>query len=98
MTASVKAAQSPETPKHVLQDRSAQFASFALSHGLVIRKLKPGNQIQRCATIGRLRRKDGAYHFDGERGWVTNWRVDGVVRWFSPLVAALRCRTPAPED
>lgn len=48
------------------------FDQFAMAHGLIIRDLKHGS-IMRCATDDHPHKRNGAYLFDGEWGWVQNW-------------------------
>lgn len=58
------------------------FAKFAEIHGLVIDRLFVSSKIQRCGTEDHPRSKNGAYLYDGERGWVQRWDGDGEVHWW----------------
>ena len=59
------------------------FADFARAHGLLIDRLIADGRIHRCATVGRERRKNGAYMLDRGRGWVHAWDQDGVTHYFN---------------
>lgn len=57
------------------------FVDFARAHGVVIDRLEVG-RLRRCATSGHPRRRNGAYRFDGRRGWCMAWDGDGLVHWY----------------
>lgn len=59
------------------------FSDFARAHGLLIDHLLSDGRIHRCATEGHTRRKNGAYCYDGRRGWVHCWDQDGVTHYFN---------------
>jgi len=59
------------------------FVSFAHSHGLVIDSLFPSERIKRCGTIDKPRSTNGAYFYDGQKGWVFNWAGDARVIWYN---------------
>jgi putative DNA primase/helicase len=60
-----------------------RFDTFAASHGVLLcRSLRHG-VIIRCPTEEKPRRKNGAYLWDGSRGWVCNWNQDGEIHWFN---------------
>ena len=59
-----------------------QFADFARAHGLIIRDLQAGDRIHRCATVDHPRSTNGAYFFDGRRGWVQRWDAGDEVIWW----------------
>ena len=59
-----------------------RFVDFARAHGLEIRDLYPSDKIRRCGTVDKPRSTNGAYFWDGERGWVFNWAADAKVQWF----------------
>lgn len=59
-----------------------QFIDFAHSSGLIIKDLYASDRIHRCATVEHPHKKNGAYFWDGQRGWVCNWEADGQTRWF----------------
>lgn len=58
------------------------FSDFARAHGLLIRDLHPVSRIQRCPTANKPNGKNGAWWWDGERGWVFAWDGDAQVIWF----------------
>jgi len=60
----------------------SDFHSFALAHGLQIDKLSPTDKVQRCATTDKPRSKNGAWFWDGLRGWVSDWAQGGDIHWF----------------
>lgn len=63
------------------------FFTFASSHGLAIdpTRLCASDRIQRCGTKEKPLQKNGAFFWDGERGWVWNWSGESRVQWFSDL-------------
>jgi len=60
----------------------SDFIQFARAHGVEIGDLQTGERIRRCATVEHPRSKNGAYWWDGSRGWVQAWDGDGQVHWF----------------
>lgn len=48
------------------------FMSFAAAQGLIIDRLESG-RIRRCATKEHTRKKNGAYLYAGDWGWVQSW-------------------------
>lgn len=58
------------------------FVQFAALYGLVINDLYPSTEIQRCTTEAHAHRKDGAYLWDGQRGWVQDWSVSDDRHWY----------------
>lgn len=58
------------------------FIEFAKAHGLEIKRLIPSDKIQRCPTATKPRSDNGAYVWDGQRGWVQDWATGGSVIWF----------------
>lgn len=58
------------------------FVQFARTHGVDVVDLCPSDHIQRCATLDHPRSKNGAYFWDGARGWVFNWSGEAKVQWF----------------
>lgn len=60
----------------------SDFLSFASAHGLQIDKLYPADRVQRCATVEKTRSKNGAFFWDGLRGWVSDWAQGGDLHWF----------------
>ena len=59
-----------------------EFIQFALSHGLIIKELYPSQKIRRCPTLEKPKSLNGAYLFDGEKGWVTDWGKNSKPAWF----------------
>lgn len=61
------------------------FVDFARAHGVEIdpAKLYAGERIRRCGTTDKPRSANGAYFWDGERGWVFNWASEARVQWFN---------------
>lgn len=64
-----------------------RFEDFARLHGLVIEIAYPGDKIRRCGTEDHPRSDNGAYWFDGERGWVRVWDNDGETHWWNDPAA-----------
>lgn len=60
------------------------FIAFARAHGVEIdpAKLYASERIKRCGTTEKPKGKNGAYFWDGERGWIWNWSGDARVQWF----------------
>ena len=59
-----------------------QFVDFARAHGLLIGDLYPSEKIRRCGTVDKPKSTNGAYFYDGERGWVFNWSGEARVQWY----------------
>lgn len=59
-----------------------QFAEFARAHGLLIRDLRIAEKIQRCPTVDHPRSTNGAYFFDGRRGWIQRWDAGDELIWW----------------
>ncbi len=58
------------------------FYSFAKVCGLEIRDMHPSRKIRRCPTTAHPRSDNGAYLWDGERGWCMAWDGDGEIHWY----------------
>lgn len=60
------------------------FIDFARAHGVDIdpAKLYPSERIRRCGTVDKPRSGNGAYFWDGERGWVMDWSGEARTIWF----------------
>ena len=58
------------------------FIDFARAHGVEIGDLYPSERIRRCGTTEKPRSKNGAYFWDGHRGWVFAWDGEGVTQWY----------------
>lgn len=59
------------------------FVTFAQAHGVLISDLYPGDGIRRCATEQNPRKKNGAYSWDGERGFCFAWDGEAKAQWYS---------------
>lgn len=59
------------------------FEQFAQAHGLIIKQLYPSPSIKRCGTVNKPRSTNGAYFFDGDRGWVFRWDDEATVQWWN---------------
>jgi len=66
------------------------FIDFARAHGVEIDpgKLYPSEKIKRCPTTDKPRSTNGAYFWDGARGWVFNWSAEARVQWYDDPNAA----------
>lgn len=62
----------------------SDFITFARAHGLEIDpgRLYPSDKIRRCGTVDKPRSGNGAYFWDGQRGWVFNWSGDARTVWY----------------
>jgi len=58
------------------------FALFARAHGVEVGDLHPSDRIQRCGTVEKPRSKNGAYFWDGRRGWVFAWDGEAKTQWY----------------
>jgi putative DNA primase/helicase len=60
------------------------FIDFARAHGVDIdhTRLYPSDKIKRCGTVDKPRSGNGAYFWDGERGWVMDWSGEARVIWY----------------
>lgn len=65
------------------------FITFARAHGLEINPAKfyAGPKIKRCGTVDKPKGTNGAYFFDGDRGWVFNWAAEAKVQWWNDASA-----------
>ena len=62
------------------------FVDFARANGVEIHNLYPSERIIRCGTVDKPRSTNGAYFWDGKKGWVFNWSQDAKVNWFESEV------------
>lgn len=63
------------------------FIEFARAQGVEVENLYASERIHRCSTTAHPRSRNGAFFFDGQRGWVQNWETgEGVVWWNDPTV------------
>lgn len=62
----------------------SDFISFSRAHGIEIipKDFFPCDKIRRCGTTDKPRSLNGAYLWDGERGFVFNWSEDAKAKWF----------------
>jgi phage/plasmid primase-like uncharacterized protein len=60
------------------------FIIFARAHGVEIdpNKLFASERIRRCGTVDKPRSTNGAFFYDGQRGWVMNWADEARVIWY----------------
>lgn len=60
------------------------FIDFARAHGVDIEpgRLVASEKIRRCGTIDKPKSTNGAWFWDGLRGWVFNWATEARVQWF----------------
>jgi putative DNA primase/helicase len=61
-----------------------RFIDFARAHGLEIDpgRLYASDKIKRCGTVDKPHSGNGAYFWDGERGWVFDWSGEARTIWF----------------
>ena len=61
------------------------FITFARAHGVDIdpSRLHASNKIKRCGTVDKPTGTNGAYLWDGDRGWVANWTDGGKPVWYN---------------
>ena len=78
------------------------FASFARAHGVLIGTLLDDGRVHRVPTVTKPRKRNGAYRFTGDWGWVQSWdsMVEPAVwkpeRRDAPIAAPVR-RIPVDE-
>ena len=60
------------------------FIDFARAHGLEIdpSKFYASEKIRRCGTVEKPRSGNGAFFWNGQRGWVFNWSGEAQTIWF----------------
>lgn len=61
------------------------FINFARAHGLLISpsKFNPSEKVKRCPTVEHPKSTNGAYFWDGRRGWIYAWDGEKQVQWFN---------------
>jgi len=61
------------------------FIQFARAHGVEIdpSKLYPSDRIKRTGTTAKPKSDNGAYFYDGQRGWVMDWSGEAKVIWWN---------------
>jgi phage/plasmid primase-like uncharacterized protein len=62
----------------------SSFIDFARVHGVSIdpNRLYASDKIKRCGTVERPSSGNGAYFWDGQRGWVMDWSGEARVIWY----------------
>lgn len=62
----------------------SDFLTFARQHGVLIdpAKFAPSQKIRRCGTASKPRSDNGAWFWDGERGWVMDWSGEARCVWY----------------
>jgi hypothetical protein len=60
------------------------FIDFARIHGVEIdpSRFYASDRIHRTGTVGKPRSGNGAYWWDGRRGWVQDWSGESRVIWY----------------
>lgn len=60
------------------------FIDFARAHGVTIdpQRLFASDKIKRCGTVDRPNSGNGAYLWDGQRGWVMDWSGEARAIWY----------------
>ena len=61
----------------------SDFISFAAACGLQIKSLRSGDRIFRCPTVDHPKSDNGAYFYDGDRGWCQNWETGEPAQWWN---------------
>jgi putative DNA primase/helicase len=87
------------------------FVTFARAHGVEIdaNRLVASDKIKRCPTTEKPKSTNGAYFWDGSRGWVFAWDGEARTQWYDDPNAkpwtdeekrawAVRRRTAAVEQ
>lgn len=61
------------------------FISFARAHNVEIdpSRLYASDKIKRCGTVDKPRSGNGAYYWDGQRGWVMDWSGEARAIWYN---------------
>lgn len=59
------------------------FHDFARAHGVLIDRLIQDGRIHRCPTVTHERKRNGAYCYDGARGWVHAWDGEAVTQFYN---------------
>lgn len=60
------------------------FINFARAHGVEIdpSRFYASDKIHRCGTVDKPRSTNGAWMWDGQRGWVYDWSGEARTIWF----------------
>jgi putative DNA primase/helicase len=61
------------------------FIDFARAHGVEIdhTKLYASDRIKRTGTTNKPKSDNGAYFWDGQRGWIMDWSAEAKVIWYN---------------
>jgi putative DNA primase/helicase len=61
------------------------FIDFARAHGVEIdhAKLYASDRIKRTGTVAKPKSDNGAYFWDGQRGWIMDWSGEAKVIWYN---------------
>lgn len=62
------------------------FTQFATENGLLIEAAIGDDRIHRCPTVEKPKRLNGAYRYDGSRGWVQNWSRGPAISFRDRLI------------
>lgn len=67
----------------------SDFVTFARAHGVEIDpgRLYASEKIKRCGTVNKPRSGNGAYFWDGRRGWVMDWSGEAKAVWYNDPTA-----------
>ena len=62
----------------------SSFIDFARAHGVQIEpsRFHAGDKIRRCGTVDKPKSTNGAWFWDGARGFVWNWAGESRPQWF----------------
>jgi len=65
------------------------FIDFARAHGVEIdhAKLYASDRIKRTGTVLKPKSDNGAYFWDGQRGWIMDWSGEAKVIWYNDPAA-----------
>lgn len=74
------------------------FETFARAHGLVLDRAYADARVHRVPTTDHQRKKNGAYWWDGRRGWVQAWDAHDAVQWYHADRTDPRVRPLTPEQ
>ncbi len=58
------------------------FLDFAQSHGVLVPRLHVVDRVQRCPTVDHPKSKNGAWFWDGHRGYVFAWDGQAKAHWY----------------
>lgn len=60
------------------------FASFVAERGLIVPNLISDGRVHRVKTDDHPKKQNGAYMFDGLKGWAQNWAIDSKAIAYRP--------------